>query len=286
MPNELHLMVVKGRGVKFINSHLEAWFNLIPEPDNDGKDWYAGSATSVVLDGKEILDPFKAELRWLYMFHDHEKRCMQIDRIQLRDSVSGQILPEEIYLFDRPYELISEDRTPDHIQVTIASAPFEYNYRSSVAETRRLRCRLYRVITLYADADYLLEELSIKGTPDGAIMGTADVIPEFAARYYTHINTGLEQPQLSSAVHWLAAGSRWDPCPWYGFAAAVPVKLVTSGYYSFFSELAPCKSAKCLHLFMRRPGAGADAAPLVESRMSDYWEKYLSARPAAHAAKA
>ena len=82
-----HLIVVGKRGIKFVNDRLEAWINLAADPENEGRNWYAGSATSVLLDGKEMLDPFKAELPSFYMCHDREKRCMQIDRLQLWDAL-------------------------------------------------------------------------------------------------------------------------------------------------------------------------------------------------------
>ncbi len=54
------------RGVRLVNNRLIVWFNLIPAPEDDERNWFSGSATSVQLDHQEILDPFLAAMgEWL-----------------------------------------------------------------------------------------------------------------------------------------------------------------------------------------------------------------------------
>jgi hypothetical protein len=43
------------------NSRLKTWISLIPDPYKDGRTWFSGAASSIVLDEKEILDAFQAE---------------------------------------------------------------------------------------------------------------------------------------------------------------------------------------------------------------------------------
>jgi hypothetical protein len=59
---------------------------------------------------------------------------------------------------------------------------------------RHFVCELYRVISLYAGADYLIEELFVKAKPKGEedrIIGEKQVVNlYFAARYFAYMNMG------------------------------------------------------------------------------------------------
>lgn len=287
MPQELgkpSLEVVYGsdgqeRGVRLVNSRLIVWFNLVPAPENDGRNWFAGSATSVQLDHQEILDQFKAAMgEWINQ--DPEKRCMQLDQLQLMEIPYSESPSYQVSLYDRSYRLVSHSSGPVRASITIASEPFDYSdLEPNTGKERHLECQLYRVISLYADADYLIEELFVKGKPKGEEGGThastEAINLEFAVRYYAYMDMS-QQPQIyqnPSVPDWFAVGSKEEPYAGYGFATDVHVDSVTYPHdvndRRFSWQLSPGKSAKCLHLFMRCPQNDFD------SRASKCWYEFI-----------
>ncbi|GET36549.1 hypothetical protein [Microseira wollei] len=252
-------------GIRLMNSRLIVWLNLIPAPESKDRSFYAGASTSVQRDGKEMLDPFLAELTWIG--HDPEKRCMQVDQIQLYDPASEKILGEPIHLFDQPYQFVSHSIGPVRTTVTIASIPFGCNYPDPTTNRYiHLTCKLYRAISLYTEADYLIEKLFIEGISDE---GTV-INPYFVPRYYAHINLRHdEQIYQYSMSNWSAVGSPIDPRPGYGFASNVPHESLKYGEHGFLWQLSPCDSAECLHLFMCSSSDGFD------SRINNNWDEYI-----------
>jgi hypothetical protein len=261
--SRLQLIDVGDRGVKFINDRLQVWFNLVPDPENDGKNWYAGSTTSALLYDKEILDPKNADTPWLYMCHDREKRCMQIDQIQLYDSLGKGKLGQPAQLFSKPYRLIAKSGPvqpgsvqPGFIEITVASSPFECIYPVG-GGMRRLECELHRVIRLAAEASYLDEELSIH-VKSGAEPGTESVAPCFAVCYYAHINAGEKWGLLvlsSEDAHAVVAGGNWARPPGgvlsYGLVCDARIEDLRWDSSSVSVLLSPRKSLGCRHLFNR-----------------------------------
>jgi ribonuclease BN (tRNA processing enzyme) len=140
-------------------------------------------------------------------------------------------------------------------------------------------CQLYRVISLYAGADYLIEELFVKGKPindkgkESAAGKTVDL--NFAAHYFTHIHME-HQADIYQPPHvpgWFAVGSSAPLHLGYGFASDVHIDSVTyphEGDENRFSwQLLPGKLAKCLHLFMRGEAEG------FEARTGRYWYEFI-----------
>jgi hypothetical protein len=274
------LEIVRGsngeeRGVRFVNNRLIVWFNLVPAPENDGRNWFAGSATSVQLDHQEILDQFSA-VTGQWMNQDPEKRCLQVDRIQLDLKVSeSQLLPcYEIALYDRPYQLISHCSGPIRTSITIASEPFDYHQLDpNTNEQRYLKGRLYRILSLYKDADYITEELFIKAKPqeEQDENGSTKQL-DFAAWYYAYMDMS-QQPQIYQKPNWFAVGSSYEPYAGYGFATNIPIDSTTYPSQDidrrFSWKLLPAKSIKCLHLFMRSPLKDFDL------RTEKYWYELI-----------
>jgi hypothetical protein len=253
------VIVIGNHGAKFINQRLDLWFNLAPDPENDGKNWYAGSATSVLLDGKEELDPFTAEISWLYLAQDREKRCMQVDWVQLWDRQARMPVGSPINIYDRPYELLSESTTAEEVAITIASAPFEQDYPG---ENGTAIFRLHRTIRLHRNSDLLTEELSIR-KPENSSQKIDT--PYFTAHYFSYI-AFHSRPEVywnPDSPNYFAVGCSggFGPFPGYGFASDVDIMELNHPANDFPYEqdrintfawkLAPCKLAKCLHLFMR-----------------------------------
>jgi hypothetical protein len=226
--------VTKGGGFHLYNNRLNVWFNTSPDAGDKKRSWYAGAATSVILDDKEILDAFRAEVGFLG--HDPEKRCMQIDRVRLL-LPSGQSC--DFWLHAQPWELIGQGTGPARAFATVRSP--------------ELRCggyavHLVRTISLFWNANYVIEELSLDGETPLA----------FSARYFTWFDAGLEPvvTHLSHIPDWLAVGVTCAPFQGYGFSCDVHVPRLECAPWGFpnlaFSfELGYGKTAKCLHLFYR-----------------------------------
>lgn len=167
--------LLKDKGAKFINDKVELWLNFDCKLDNYGE-FYAGAITSLLIEKKEFLDPVNAELPFMYMFHDREKRCMQIDTIQLFSPNDQLNLP--ISLFNSSYEYHSHYREDDMVSMIILSCPIYSNNRIF---------RLKRKISLPDNSSCLIEEVTLIG--DNVSL---EEIPDFSLSYYSHVHSRLE----------------------------------------------------------------------------------------------
>lgn len=269
----------RARGVRLVNKRLIIWFNFIPAPEDNGRNWFSGSATSVQLDNQEFLDPFRS-VRGEWLGQEPEKRCMQVSEIQL----PGTLYPKSPYyrvsLFNHSYRLVAQSSGAVRASVTIASEPFDYMGADPVTgQNRHLVCELYRVISLYAGADYLIEELFVKGKPKQKEDKMADA-PEvvylpFELHYFAHMNLGQTQDveQVFPVPDWFAVGSIAPPYAAYGLATSLHIEAIAhphEGKPNCFSwQLLPGTSAKCVHLFMRDQPEGFDA------RIGHYWYELI-----------
>lgn len=262
------------RWVILKNNRLEICFSLIPRLSNALPECYAGCITSAVLDHKEMLDRFVAE--FITLGHDPEKRCMQIDRIQLSYPPWESATHQDVSMFDRPYELVSLSNGPVRATVTVASEEFCYDYLDPFAERgRRLKCRLYRVISLYAGANYVVEDVYVEGKPQDSRVSIKPINLCFSARYFAYMDLGLLEPeicQFPDIPDWFAIGcSQVSPYPAYGFACDVHASQLSYPHPGFpggtdkksdrtFSWwLLPAKTAKCLHFFLHHQRGGFDS---------------------------
>jgi hypothetical protein len=258
-------MDITGNGVKFTNEALSVWFNLGPKLNRAGQSCYAGAATSVQLYGKEILDAFIDDPS----FHDPEKRCMQLDFVELfRPSWEPRHywdLPfvQKKELIDRPYHVVSSSDGPVRVSLTIASDRFDYSYRDPfTTETRHLECRVFRIINLYAGAEYIVEDLFVKGVPKDGIAATDYVHLYFVAHYFSYLSfLDLSISRFDFVPDWFVASNLLMPFQAYGFATdrhTAPIEHPHRTFpnadrerCSFSFNLFPCKVAKSLHSFMR-----------------------------------
>ena len=258
------LEVIRGpndqpRGVKLASGKLTVWFNLIPDPEDNNCNWYSGSATSVLLDNQEMLEYFTNEYistasKPYWMNHDSEKRCMQIDKIQVRDN-SENAWSKPQNLFDQTYELISHSIGQVGVSITIASTPFSYKDGD-----KGNQCRLYRVISLFKDTDYVLEELFVRKIDPKSGKSIKDGYLEFKAHYFTFMDLHRRRVLMESpSQKMFAMLSTWAPYPAYGFmnlsdtnesGIEYPTpdfpKLLNK-HRTFSWELSGCQYAECLH---------------------------------------
>lgn len=280
-------MDITGNGVKFTNKALTVWFNLNPKLDRDGQGWYAGAATSVQLYGREVLDAVPDPF-----FHDIEKRCMQLDFVELfRPSWEPKNywdfpLFQKRRLFDRPYHVVSSSVGPVRVSVTIASESFDYSYRDPfTTETRLLKCKVFRIINLYAGAEYIAEDLFVKAIPQNGIAEADYVHLYFIAHYFSYLSfLDLNISRFDFVPDWFVASNLLMPFQAYGFATdrhTAPIENPHKGFpdrdkehCSFSFNLLPCKVAKALHSFMRydRPVGSVDAYGKERYRARRYFE--------------
>lgn len=261
-----------GGRVVLRNNRLEIRFELQPEPFDDGRGWYAGAVTKVLLDGQEILDAFREQVEW--MGEDVEKRCMQLDHLQLLSRNSKEIAHEPCDLIRSPYEIVSGFAGPARAVVTVASRRFSYRPGGARArEGDRREFRLYRVISLYRGVNYVTEELGVYGSPGARSKGQRPVSLGFRTRYFSYMDMGPDQDIVpGQEPKWFAVGSNeWSPFPGYGFASEAdlsptsetdpslvanphpdfPQEGHASKTYSWKLSAPPGKALRCLHLFTR-----------------------------------
>ncbi len=246
------------RGFNLDSGKLRVWFNLIPSPEdcNDDWNWYAGSATSVLVNGKEMLEYFindEVPLNFppSWMRHDPQKRCIQIDKIQVWDK-TNQVWSAPYNLFDQSYEFISSTIGAVGVSITVASTPLRYNEAKD-----NNQCRLYRVISLFKDTDYILEDLYLHKV-EGNL---EDDELEFKVHYFTFMNLHFRRELIEHpSGHKFVMMSCFAPYPAYGFMSNIirgsGIDYPTRDFpqwpnrdNTFSWGLSPCKSAECYHRF-------------------------------------
>ncbi|HEY7767103.1 hypothetical protein [Longimicrobium sp.] len=240
--------------VRMVNELLNVWFDL---GDHYGKSWFAGAASSVQFKELEVLDDFRIDP----FQHDHEKRCMQIDRIMVSRPAWEDSPVVEYVLFTSRYTLVDYTYSPVAASITIASPALDYAYTDPFAGSpRALECRLYRRLTLFGGVNYVVEEVWMEGE---AREVPAPVHLNFTARYFSYMEMG-QPPHVTvreGAPGWSAISMPHDPRQGYGFATEAPMGGVRNphpGYpnpdlehRSFSWEVGPCRGYRCVHLFQR-----------------------------------
>jgi hypothetical protein len=250
--------------VTLSNERLKLRFELSPAPWDDGRNWYAGSATTVLLkpdspDGTvpvlDMLDSFN----W-FDVHDLEKRCMQVDRVRLSLPAWSREPWVDFDPVRLPYRLLSVSEGPVRASVCVASSPFSYSYAEPRGgQPRTVSCRLRRLISLYRDANYATDELSVRATQPGG--DPLDLF--FKARYFMRMDLGRDgKPSRHFRIwDWFGICSDYSPRPAFGFATDAHCSPVLQGpddypYHHnkdkvFSWELERADWALCLHIFSR-----------------------------------
>jgi len=242
--------------VQLANGKLSLSVNLLPSQDESKFDWFAGSAQSVRLGKVDLLDVWVSILGLTE--HDPEKRCMQVDRLMIPKLDESA---QEVWLFNRPYRMLSYCPGPVRQACTIAAEPFEYIRIDPLdGGHTRLECTFYRTLILYDRADYVIEELWLKGRGSEAKGESVDLL--FSARYFSYMDLGFDPViyRYDGVPGWFAIGyPQGYVRPGYGFATDVDVRQLRyphpdypvgeNSYKTFSWELHPSKKARCLHLF-------------------------------------
>lgn len=295
-PSTLHTHVdgEPGRetGFKLLNERLDVWFYLVPEPWDDGRGWFAGAATSVLLDGREALDAFVES--WLG--HDPEKRCMQLDFITLSRPPWEPEQTQRVNFHDRRYRVVpgTVARGPVRAGVTIASEPFDYEFADPLTgERRRLTCELFRTISLPRRVNFVKEDLFIKAR----LAGATEPWPAplyFTAHYFTYIQMGMEPGTSYDIFHlptvpdWFAISSYWNPYQGYGFATNAHASRVSNPHPDFPADLEegarktfswwtlPHHDVSALHLFwFSQPDENNKRPKSPQSQAGHAWYEFV-----------
>lgn len=274
-PPELRMETYPGtRGIKLFNKRLEVWFNLLPGLDGDFiNPWYSGSASMVLLDNREVLDATCVDSCGMdhWMNHDRDKRTMQVDHIQLMRPGWEATPDQQVAMYNTRYEIVSQSVGQVRATFTIKSLPFSYQFVDPATHKQQnITCNLYRVVHLYAGGQYMMEDMYVKGTLDGASKPETLSL-HFAPRYLAHLALGhcMQVFRFAHAPSWWAVGSQWWPHPGYGFATDQYVTaFLRQSERHFLWQLNPCQSFRSLHIFMRDQR-------WVDSWTGDYWYRFI-----------
>jgi hypothetical protein len=193
---------------------------------------------------------------------------MQIDSVRIWRPPWDNYEPTAVdfSLFHEPWTYIAAGGGPVRCWATMASPQFRLDFRPLTAGARTAyNCQLIRTISLYADADYVIEDLRVRGTPVDSTAGEPGDLA-FAAHYYMSANLSL-LPQVVHYAHipdWFGIGvdASWTMprMPGYGFATDAHVTVVRNpppGFprpeneehkaFGWSTDAAP--RIKALHLF-------------------------------------
>jgi len=262
------------QNIEIANDNLVAWFNLTPKPGSGMGFWYAGASTSVrlkKLEGMEFLDYNYALIHGPYG-HDPEKRCAQLESIEISHPSPQPEYYMRINLFNQPYRLVSALYGLVKDTIALASTPFYYNYWSDdILQPIPLRCELFRVFSLYKERDYIIEELFIetRSLDDQSDIKDFDLF--FTAQYFNYMDMGsVHIIRFEDVPDWFAIGNLASPYYGYGFATDAHVHNILNPHPNYLKPgkertfswtLHPCKSAKSLHLFSRYKPPTYDLQP-------------------------
>jgi hypothetical protein len=271
--------------IELANSKLLLSLSLTPSQAPEDAACFAGAVQSfrilgdaarrVGLDEVEMLDAWQSISRGLFD-HDPEKRCMQVDRLFIPNASWSARLAEEVKLYKLPYQLLSSCTGPVRQSRTLVSEPFDYACPDPFLKRDvTMSCRFYRSMILYHDADYVMEELWLKGkTPQHE----EEFDLGFSANYFAQM-----EMERKPEIHWRDYVPDWFAIgypfgfvrPGYGFATDVHSRqprwpspeypLTGRAYRTFSWELHPCRKARCVHLFQIN-----DPEP-IEHRIGHAW---------------
>jgi hypothetical protein len=267
---------------------MEVWLELTPAPWDPKNNWYAGSVSSVRLDGVEMLDAFKDAMK----IKDYERRCMLIDRLQISPRGRKAKHDKQPKLTKAPYKLVSTSSGPVRASVTILSQPVRCGLLGSPGQKEYpITCRLQRVISLYKDETYVLEELKIIVVPSKHINEKDIANIPFKLRYFSYIDFGIDFGSdlylTDETQEWFTVGTTFPPRQGYGFASDMRSGKVKNPHPEYPPQedkdktfswhlLTTTLSAKCLHLF--RCGDPREFREEIEKAWNEQIYKPLTAK--------
>jgi len=247
------------------NSRLFVRLSLIPNTPQGS--WYGGAAVSIQLgsERREILDDYQWEISRDKGL-DPEKRCMQVDSVEVGPSDWVENSPWEriprtvVPLLSMRFEVVSLASGSVRAGFALRSGTFECVDGN---RQRTLTCRILRTLWMYPGTDFVLDQLYIQSEPNGQ---TIPVRLPFAPRFFTHIRLGQDRKRYryGGIPDWFAIGAPYGRRQGYGFATdahtiwfanpspGYPVPARAIDTYAWM--VGPSRKTRCLHLFMLNPG--------------------------------
>ena len=162
----------------------------------------------------------------------------------------------------RASRALATQAAPKPASVCVVSSPFKYSYLDPLAgESRSLFCSLRRVVSLYREANFVTDELSVRAARSEGAKPDTDLF--FNARYFMQLDLGLvASPSRHFRIwDWFGISSDWDPWPAFGFATDAHCGPVLQGppdypypdrkHKAFSWELERADRAFCVHIFSR-----------------------------------
>ena len=215
--------------------------------------WEGGAVTSMKLDGFEVLDLPAADRG---STPDHEKR-LQLDRVSIANPPWAEEPYTEALLYEKPWTFVAAGSGPVRMFVTLRSPEFTYAYVDLAGKATEYKCHLDRVVSLYRHANYLVEDLYVKGSTGDSPPVRMEFAPHFFLKMHLHPSRVITQ--VPTIPDWLSIGTYDAPRPGYGFASTSPVRRIDNppGDYptkdqrhaAFGWQLDYAHSIRCLHLF-------------------------------------
>jgi hypothetical protein len=216
-------------GFRLSNKNLILWFNLISNPNEIENDWYAGSFTSVQFDGKELLDPFRAEFSGPFG-QQKEKRSMQIDNIIIDNKY-------KVDLFNKPYHMVNREIGTVKATVTIASPKIEIDTDAY---------QLFREISLYPLSTYVVERLYLLDSHGNYI--------NFSANYYSFISFGVDTEVKcgEESNYFIISIPNYKPHASFGFTSNRKIDIHNFTHNESKWRISSDNDiATCIHYYMR-----------------------------------
>jgi hypothetical protein len=264
-----------GKRIELKNGCLTVSFSLSAEPGPlvpEGKmRWYAGSANSIRYryDAEPDVEMLDFNRHYLSHFewrgHDPEKRCMQIDQIMLHDPSLGTDITARVGVFDRDYEVISVDRQDRECSILVQCRLTCPAFASLPMDQALPRYFLRRKITLRAETNYVLDDVSVVRCDDAGRSPVSQTAIDFDASYFAFIDCGLA-PTVSRdlAQGWFTAaltgGHAYAKQFAYGFlSSATPITSLDNpapgfpypnmAHKTFSWQTARCRHFCAVHFF-------------------------------------
>lgn len=215
-------------GVYLVNRWLDIWFSLSNQ--YLGHHFFAAAAPTVQIQKFEFLDTDSANKN-RFEGHDPEKRAMQLDYVRIWRPPWDHYEPPycDFPLFNQPWTLLASGSGPVRAWATMVSPKFVFDFRALEGERRSsYNCYLYRTLSLFADAHYVMEDLRVSGTPAA---GGAGVEFAFAANYYMSAELSIDPKivHIPAIPDWFGIAPNWGgvpKSPGYGFATDAHVTVV------------------------------------------------------------
>jgi hypothetical protein len=264
---------------------LDVWFSLLAKRGD--RTCFASSAPTVQVNRFEFLDTEGAN-KDAFWGHDEEKRAMQIDYVRIWRPPWDPYEPTcfEWPLFHEPWTLVGAGGGPVRAWATLASPPFPFDVQTAPGGARtEYNCTLSRTLSLYADADYILEDLRVRGSAKGA---AGSVSFAFAVQYFMSAQFSLmpkivHYPEIPDWFGIAAAFPGLPKMPGYAFATNAHVTLVQNPpggfprpenehHKAFSWSTQAARSIKCGHVFRLETNS-----PKIADDAGKFWYLHLLA---------